>query len=473
MKSGIVHLTGVVALCVGLLLATPTAAWEGGYTVFVPAPNGVDDTANLQRALDDCVRIGRDCTVQLAGGRYLTRQLVAYNFHGTFKGKSQSKTIVEALPNLPISVGDYALQGACLPNTTTCLWPSLIMFVDGDIRVSDLSAKVTAPPGTATTGWYFFGMKITDLIDVFRFMGHSRANVVIERVAIEGLPDDSPTSWGFNLINGAIYTGELPRTTSPFDYYFLSGSLTFQNNSVRGSYSGVSIDGFLKEVYVNIGGSSSKGNLFENVNAGVDLESCENSLVEVSHNVVNSSFYASLWVIQWINFVPARPSLFLIHDNTFRPSGPYADGIYLVDDPATRWIYALISNNKIEAQDIGYGGISAYNTRGTTVANNKVSGKGADAIGIWGGTYAAVLGNNVNAFVANPDAGLAQIVLDANTTQSTVVCKTPNDTVMDLGTGNKVMGCQAAASSAFSPKMASKLSTPSVQPRMKAKPARR
>ena len=91
MKNGIVHLNGVLALCIGLLLATPTAAWAGGYTVFVPAPNGVDDTANLQRALDDCVRIGRDCTVQLAGGRYLTRQLVAYNFHGTFKGKGKTR----------------------------------------------------------------------------------------------------------------------------------------------------------------------------------------------------------------------------------------------------------------------------------------------------------------------------------------------------------------------------------------------
>jgi hypothetical protein len=53
----------------------------------------------------------------------------------------------------------------------------------------------------------------------------------------------------------------------------------------------------------------------------------------------------------------------------------------------------------------------------------------------------------VTGFTANPDAGLAQIVLDRDlqglpdTSDSTVVCKTPSDTVMNLGTNNKVIGC--------------------------------
>jgi parallel beta-helix repeat protein len=158
-----------------------------------------------------------------------------------------------------------------------------------------------------------------------------------------------------------------------------------------------------------------------------------------------------MWVIPWWGQSPARPSLFLIHHNTFRPTGPYADGIYLQDDPANHWIYALIYNNTIEAQDIGSGGISVHSTKGTTVWNNTVSGKGTDGIGIWDSTYAAVLGNNVTNFTASPD--YAQIVFDATTNHSTVVCKTPNDTVQNLGTGNKLIGCQSVISAARTSKM--------------------
>ena len=67
--------------------------------------------------------------------------------------------------------------------------------------------------------------------------------------------------------------------------------------------------------------------------AGIDLESIENSVVEVSYNKAAGT-WDSAWVIPWCCNLPTKPSLFLIHDNTFKPSGPYADGIYLPDDPA-------------------------------------------------------------------------------------------------------------------------------------------
>jgi parallel beta-helix repeat protein len=127
-----------------------------------------------------------------------------------------------------------------------------------------------------------------------------------------------------------------------------------------------------------------------------------------------------------------------------KPTGPYADGILLYDptDPSSKWLYSLIYNNTVEAQDIGYGGISIFSTKGTTIINNKVSGNGADGIGIWDDTYAAVLSNDVTNFTAFPD--LAQIVLDGTTTHSTVVCKTSKDTVMNQGADNKLSHCQEA-----------------------------
>ena len=35
--------------------------------------------------------------MQLAAGTYLTKQLLAKNFHGTFKGKGMDVTIIQAL----------------------------------------------------------------------------------------------------------------------------------------------------------------------------------------------------------------------------------------------------------------------------------------------------------------------------------------------------------------------------------------
>jgi hypothetical protein len=202
--------------------------------------------------------------------------------------------------------------------------------------------------------------------------------------------------------------------------------------------------------------------VFEDVAVGVDLESIENSVVEVSYNNVASvEGFSGVYIAPWCCRLVSNPSLFLVHDNTLKPKGPTTDGIFLYDDPANNWIYALVYNNIIQAQDIGYDGIGAYNTTSTTILHNKISGNGGDGIGIWNGTYAAVLGNDVRNFTASPD--LAQIVLDGTTTHSTVVCKTSHDTAMNLGTDNKLIGCQQLHSSGNASKMNSR-------PALKMKP---
>ena len=110
----------------GLIMLLPVTVWAGGHTVKIQPPNGIDDTANIQGALDACAAHGPGCTVQLAAGTYLTKQVVVYNFRGTFKGVGMDHTTIEALPNLPVNLQG---PGECLPNTTTCMWPSLIIFV--------------------------------------------------------------------------------------------------------------------------------------------------------------------------------------------------------------------------------------------------------------------------------------------------------------------------------------------------------
>ena len=109
----------LVVAIVGLMMLTPLTTWAGSYTVYVPTPNGTDDTANLQTAFDTCVAHGSGCNVHLAAGKYFTKQLVVYNFRGTFKGKGKDRTVIEALPNLPVNLPDFDVEAPCMPNPTT------------------------------------------------------------------------------------------------------------------------------------------------------------------------------------------------------------------------------------------------------------------------------------------------------------------------------------------------------------------
>lgn len=438
----------LTVLLLGVVLTVSARTAAGQPVVNGAPPNGKDDTANLQAALNACVAQGPGCTVQLLAGTYLTKQLVTYNFRGTFKGMGKDRTIIEALPYLPVVLLDPITGGVCTPNTTTCPWPSLIIFVDGDIHVSDLSIHITAAPGTATAPWLGF----TTLLDALRFMGQNPTDVSIDRISIEGLPDNSPTSFaivlgfpvGFNIVNEIIYAGELPRSTTPFDYYFLSGSLTVRNSSFKMALDGVSQDGFLQSSHITIGGLPTTGNQFENVLVGMDMESSESSVIDISHNE-SSGILNGMWVIPWQPvFVPSSPSQYFIHDNKFSTTaaGPGVQAILLMNDASNPWIDARIWNNSLEPEQPLSDGIDAYNTKGTLIWGNTINGTGYNAVGLHNSSFGTVVGNNVSNFSPDSSAGLAQIYLDPSTTHDLVVCAEPSDTVLNQGTNNIVIHCQ-------------------------------
>ena len=448
-----------------LVMLLPVTAWASRHTIKVPPPNGVDDTANIQGALDTCVADGRGCTVQLRAGTYLTKQLVAYNFRGTFKGMGKGRTTIEALPNLPVDmepVGGVP-ESLCQPNTTTCRWPSLIIFVNGDIRVSDLSIFITAPPGTATTTWLFGGSPFTGLYNALSFMGQ-HVTACIDRIHMEGLPDPTNLA-GFNVVNALHFHGIFPRSLTPWDWYFLSGSLTVRNSSFSSATVGIAQDGFVKSSRITIGGSPSAGNHFEKGWAGVDMEANENSVVEISYNESSGSI-AAMWVVPWQPvFVPASPSRYFIHDNKFTGTGLGAHGFFFSDDAANPWIRAAAWNNTVELQDTLSEGIGVYNTKGTVIWNNSVTGTdGFDAIGLVNSTLDSVINNNVSGFTVDSTVGNAQIYLDPATTHDLVVCAERSDTVLNQGTNNTIIGCQQSTASAEAAKSAARPSLPRKKP---------
>ena len=425
-------------------LAAPAAAVAkpGSAVRVVPPGNLRDDTAAIQAALDWCVTQGPRCTVQLQAGTYHISQLVTYKFRGTFAGSGKDRTIVEALPNLPVDTA----EATCKPNLTDCRWPSLVIFVDGDIHVSDLAVQVPATDGSATLPYRFHGRTRTHLFDALRFMGTERTDVAIDRVAVEGAADGADSSiYGFNLVNGILYAGELPRSATPLDLYVLSGSFVVRNSSFASMLDGVGQGGFVSSSRVTIGGSPSAGNRFGDVLAGIDLETAEGSTFDVSYNV-SSAAWDSMWVVPWApEFVPNSPSQYLIHDNTFlttSDAAEWAQGILLYDDPSNPWIQAKIWHNTIQLGAPLGEGIDATYTTGTEIKGNTITGAGEyAAIALWGASRGAVIANDVSGLTTDPDVGFAQIYLDPESVDNHVVCGGPGVTVLDQGTGNKVSGC--------------------------------
>jgi len=464
-------------LVAGLLaasLAAPAAvvaAPPWAKIVQVQPPNGTDDTSNIQKALDKCVQKGPGCTVQLQAGHYLSKQLVEYEFHGTFRGMGEDRTIIQPLPGLaivPAWADTWGMTGFCQPNLTDCLWPSLITFVDGTIEVSDLAIHVTASCDTATD----FGGGLWSAI---YFTGQYPIDVSVDRVSVVGSKDSSPNCWfsPYNLGNGVEFAGYLPRSSTWFDEYPISGRWSVRNSTLSTMLWAISpSDEAIENANVTIGGSPGAGNRIEDAGYGIPAETAQNSVFDISYNY--ASGVTPMMVGDGSRYVPSSPSQYFIHDNTFvttAPGGSWADGILLVDypngaswlqtvglTPGNPYIRAKIWHNTIRVQNPLNAGIEAWDTVGTVVTGNTITGAGGyDAIGLYGLTKSVISGNNVSDFPAAgagtmpglPNLGVAQIWLAPAVPEAPspaaahdlVVCASRHDTVLDEGTSNKIVGC--------------------------------
>ena len=372
-----------------LLFAAP--AWAGPLIVSVGPPSGGDDTQALQSALDRCVASGRKCTVQLGAGTYMTRQLVAYNFRGTFAGAGQNSTFVEPFGTL--SVCQANLCGWKPPDTTTNLWPDLVIFVNGDVTVSDMSFRLTTTP--ATTGWYLRTRLRYGLVSAIRVLGSQPTAASIRRVGITGASDPQFGWYGglYNVLNCVIVASELPRpgadpnTCNVFDptsaaacTYPLTGAFDFESSSFQTCGSGLGIARLVRS-HVSIGGSTTKGNIFADNAFGIELGNNEESMFDVSQNSIDDSW--SLNLIVYNPYYPAQAaSTYVIHNNSLDVGGPggFADGIYLEDNDLSvngsslKVIDAAVVNNKVRAENDQFGLIHAFFTDGTLIALNELSG---------------------------------------------------------------------------------------------------
>ena len=261
-------------------------------------PTGIDDTENLQCAFDAAVALGSGAQVQLKSGTFNTGQIVVNGFNGKFKGEGAKNTVVTNLPNLYVTPENFYFN----PPSTDNPWPSLFVFVGGDLTVSDLAIHISGDDGT--TGWTIFGIDppITELAHGFAILG-PEANAQFKHILVEGQPAEN-SLFGYNLINGVFYEGFIGENPDS-----ISGAFTVRNSTFRAVGSGTPIAN-LSDATVTI-----SHNEFEGVYFAMDGGDFVNSEYVFSNNNVDATFGVSLYNI----FASEDAgSTLLIEKNTFR-----------------------------------------------------------------------------------------------------------------------------------------------------------
>ena len=422
-----------IGLLLGLSLVMCIPAWASDYLLPVGPPSGGDDTAVLQAALDDCMtNHPTGCTIQLSAGTYKSTQLLAESFHGSLRGVGMDATIIQALPLVEVTAGTVG-EGYfdTNPPSRTNRYPFLIIFMAGDIKVSDMTFEVTDYDPVSPWCYSGLGCGQTYLYGFLGVIGTS-AKLVIERVGFQGGPGRLPT--GRNYDNGPFFLGL--SIDQP-----LTGTFKVLSSRIRNGEDSLLVWD-VRGAEIIIGGSPSDGNVIEPGALGGAFIDLEDSVFEYAYNNVAVDPWAGLLVWQGDLFLPQNPSQFLIQHNTFNVMGSYVDGIWPIDaGPVVGWGKTadfVIRDNTIQIAgsevDPAWAGIEALGLDEAIILNNRIVGYSTLGISLEGATNCLVKGNNIQ----KVDADLASLGLlsyNIGTAEEPILVPTSDSTV--VGFGNK------------------------------------
>ncbi len=362
-------LLGFFALTVGITRAND---------IIIVDPTYVDDTANIQAALDAA---GPGDTVQLAAGQFYTNEILVEDFCGTFKGTGDD-TKIDVLRGLdPLNPGvspDYLTYST-----------HLFIFFGGNVHISDLSFDITpykpaeawGPPPNISAGedWWY------DLLAVILITGD--INSLIENVKFTGhagtalYPDFHPmfSVKSYNVRVGIEYGGGL--TTG--------GNHIVTNCDFDSLWLGITAWG-LMNCKLTITSNSIKGGAIGIINA-----ESTNSDFEISGNDIEADFLAGIWAMQFVT----PPCKWLITGNTIKPL-MFTDGILLEDYTGSGALEAVVSHNEI-ILDTFFGGMWTNGLQDAVIYRNFISGTGSYGMGCVFTDDCLILSNRVSNYASN------------------------------------------------------------------------
>ncbi len=430
-RKGVI-VVAIAVFFVGWVVVLPPAAANGSFLTydvgahrFTVAPTGIDDTANIQAAFDGCAADGSRCTVQLTSGAFFTAQIVVRNFQGNFQGMGESKTTVQALPNLPVSK-DFPFN-LRLPSPDNP-WPNLFTFFDGTYSISGMTFKEPyAKPMQSYRALDLPG-KI-DALYAFVSVTGLQANVSVDHVTMIGGPGDFTvlSPFLFNVVNGIFPQALLlePGSTVTFGKPRkgpVGDLLPLEVNFRITDSSFYTINGPIDfEDLVDSTATVSR-NLFDTVEWGFIQIYMSNSTTTVSQNIAQNVL--GHWAVEAYNSGSfsaligcERPSQITIAGNDFEIPGP-GGGVLVLDfafatgcDPS---LDVVIMGNTIRLGPTSYPGIDAFMMRSAVISGNTVLGPGPFGVYVQGGTASVEANAIFNSIVGVQVEGATGVLVRGN-----------------------------------------------------------
>ena len=410
--------------------------------VIIVDPSGGDDTQAFIDAFAEAKESGPGATVQLTEGLYRVGMIEVRDFNGCFIGAGKGKTIITNKMELPC---EEAFQA----NAT----PSLLKFIGGDIKISEMTIKFQDGNPCA-------GGEMNDAIYGELAAGITLADYgvyVPDNRYIKGIVDNVELIAGTD--GGAGVYGTLGNVVMllycsadkwfPDDFMPLSkGNISVKNCVFKDGMTGPDIWGFDFKSVIDI-----KNNVMEGGLLGAYISSMMGTKITFSNNQIrdlsNGCWYSVCFdAYDFYDFLPDKETSYTISGNRIEvPEN--TPGLYIRDHFRTKGTDVApqlfdVRGNVFESEE---GGISimSVNNKNAKIWNNKFLGEGAVGVMIDGdeptGTYAEsnqLIGNNY--FGASyTDAAVYLGPFSKN-------CKVvgvKSDLVVDEGVNNSVVGTKA------------------------------
>lgn len=418
-----------------LLLTTAlliTLAPAGATTL---TPNGVDDTAQLQEALDACAGVAEPCTIDLAAGVFHTDALLAPDFRGEIRGRGMKQTTIRPVTDRPIrSVDEPFLDDPTIDEP----YPVLMHFTgDSDVKLSDFTLEF--PASMRVEAYVVVDPIENALLAAIMVDGTGVANLTVVRLAILAAKNDDLASFGSNVMNAIRFEGQIrlvdgEETATPL----AGGEVIIWGTRVRNA--GL---GFALRDLTNVRATILNNRVQDARLIGIFLTDMGASHTLVANNRVAAEFLG----VQILRGVRphAEPSLFDILRNQFVVNehgsslfGP-GDAILFLDVTSEDLENpggidrAFVFLNRIELGD-AFDGVFVLGDRGNVViARNEIAGSALDApITIYGSRGTSTSFNLfTGAEPGRPDVWLADPTSECRVIE-------PKATVLDEGVNNWV-----------------------------------
>ncbi len=441
-------LSRLVPLLLFASLAVPASGEDGPRACL--APSGDDDTAALQGALDRCSGATRPCAVTLCAGTFRTGILRVRDFRGTFRGRGAEKTVLRALPDLPVSENprDFFRDD---PFDSTRAWPYLVQFVEGRGRVEDIGILVPPPPpgSTPTTGWYLLDDgPIFELRGALLLTGRGPVDFNVRDVHVEA--GDPGTDLGTTTFNGVEFGGLLFNPDDPggFPVFPVRGRLHVSDSVFDGVLTGTPL-AELATAKVLVARNRYRCTI------AVDVIDADRSEMGIFANrwVVS---YRGVQMRQNLDGAPSRASAVFVDANQgeVAPLFPgFGDGLSFQDpagassEPGTTLLWVIRNRWTLgSAGDAAASGITAIGAARLRLGGNKLAGKAGTGLEVDATNGCRVLGNSMRGLDtgAGPDLHLGSATSDC------LAIVAEDDVVVDEGSANRIVRRPPRAPSDFS-----------------------